>query len=149
MKRIFIVLALITAAAFVITGRASDKSTKEESSSEKAIRQLLSEQAAAQQKADTAALGRIWADDFTFTSSSGEIQTKAQRLAEIKSGELKFDSISMDDVQVRIYGDTAVVTSRGTVKGKRRGQDLTGQSRGMSVYVKKQGRWQIVAVQIT
>ena len=109
----------------------------------------MKEQANAQQKNDTAALERIWADDFTFTNSSGEVQTKAQRLAEIKSGELKFESISIDDVQVRVYGDTAVVTGRGTVKGQRRGQDLTGQSRSTSVSVKKQGRWQVVATQIT
>ena len=116
---------------------------------EQAIRQLMSELANAQQKGDTATLDRIWADDCTFINSSGELQTKAQRLAEIKSGELKFESMRRDDVQVRVYGDTAVVTSRGTVKGQRRGQDFSGQSRGTSVYVKKQGRWQVVATHVT
>jgi uncharacterized protein (TIGR02246 family) len=116
---------------------------------EQAIRQLMSELSNAQQKGDTATLDRIWADDFTFTNSSGEVQTKAQRMAEIKSGELKFESLSRDDVQVRVYGDAAVVTSRGTVKGQRRGQDISGQSRGTSVYVKKQGRWQVVATHVT
>ena len=142
MKRILIVAVLISAASSVTTGQTSGNT-------EQAIRQLMSELANAQVKGDTATLNRIWADDFAFTNSSGEVQTKAQRLAEIKSGELKFESISIDDVQVRVYGDTAVVMSRGTVKGQRRGQDLTGQSRGTSVYVKKQGRWQQVAQQVT
>jgi uncharacterized protein (TIGR02246 family) len=149
MKRILVITVLIIAASFVITGPASGKRARQSGNTEQAIRQLMNEQANAQQKNDTAALERIWADDFTFTNSSGEVQTKAQRLAEIKSGELKFESISIDDVQVRVYGDTAVVTGRGTVKGQRRGQDLTGQSRSTSVYVKKQGRWQVVATQIT
>ena len=148
MKRILVIAVLLIAAS-VVTGHTSSKRARKIGNTEQAIRQLMKEQANAQQKNDTAALERIWADDFTFTNSSGEVQTKAQRLAEIKSGELKFESISIDDVQVRVYGDTAVVTGRGTVKGQRRGQDLTGQSRSTSVYVKKQGRWQVVATQIT
>ena len=148
MKRILVIAVLVIPAS-VVAGHTSGKRARQSGNTEHAIRQLVNEQANAQQKNDTAALERIWADDFTFTNSSGEVQTKAQRLAEIKSGELKFESIRIDDVQVRVYGDTAVVTGRGTVKGQRRGQDLTGQSRSTSVYVKKQGRWQVVATQIT
>jgi ketosteroid isomerase-like protein len=143
MKRILVVAVLITTASSIISGQTSGKNT------EQSIRKLVSELATAQTRNDTSALDRIWAAEFTFTNSSGEVQTKAQRLAEIKSGELKFESLSIDDVQVRVYGDTAVVTSRGTVKGQRRGQDIGGQSRSTSVYVKKQERWQLVATQIT
>ncbi|MEW6211722.1 MAG: nuclear transport factor 2 family protein [Acidobacteriota bacterium] len=149
MKRIIVIAMLMIAASSITTGQTSGKRASQNGDAEQAIRQLVSELVNAQLKGDTATLDRIWADDFTFTNSSGEVQTKAQRLTEIKSGELKFVSMSIDDVQVRVYGDAAVVTSRGTVKGQRRGQDLTGQSRGTSVYVKKQGRWQVVAQQVT
>jgi ketosteroid isomerase-like protein len=50
---------------------------------------------------------------------------------------------------VRVYGNSAVVTSRAALKGQRQGQDISGQYRGIDVYVKKQGRWQIVAAQAT
>jgi len=51
--------------------------------------------------------------------------------------------------QVRVYGNSPVVTSRAALKGQRQGQDISGQYRGIDVYVKKQGRWQIVAAQAT
>jgi uncharacterized protein (TIGR02246 family) len=149
MKRIVVIAMLMIAASSVTMGQTNGKKASRNGNAEQAIRQLMSELANAQLKGDTATLDRIWADDFTFTNSSGEVQTKAQRLAEIKSGELKFDSLSRDEVQVRVYGETAVVTSRGTVKGQRRGQDLSGQSRSTTVYVKRQGRWQVVAQQVT
>ena len=133
MKRIFAVAVLMIAASSVTPGQTNGKKASQSGNAEQAIRQLMSELANAQLKNDTAALDRIWADDFIFTNSSGEVQTKAHRLAEFKSGELKFESLSIDDVQVRVYGDTAVVTSRGTVKGQRRGQDISGQSRSTSV----------------
>jgi uncharacterized protein (TIGR02246 family) len=149
MKRIVVIAMLMIAASSVTMGQTNGKKASRNGNAEQAIRQLMSELANAQLKGDTATLDRIWADDFTFTNSSGEVQTKAQRLAEIKSGELKFDSLSRDEVQVRVYGDTAVVTSRGIVKGQRQGQDLSGQSRSTTVYVKRQGRWQVVAQQVT
>lgn len=60
-----------------------------------------------------------------------------------------FDSYSVDDVNVRVYGDTAVVTSRATLAGKRGDQVLSGQYRGTSVFVKKGEGWQVVASQST
>ena len=74
---------------------------------------------------------------------------RAQRLAEIQSGNRKLELFSVTDVQVRVYGDTAVVTSRAMLKGQRQGQDISGQFRGIDVYVKKQGSWQVVAAQAT
>ena len=79
----------------------------------------------------------------------GVVQTKAQRLAEIQSGDRKLELFSITDVQVRVYGDTAVVMSRAMLKGQRQGQDISGQFRGIDVYVKKQGSWQVVAAQAT
>ncbi len=103
----------------------------------------------AQLTSDTVALDRLWADDHVFTNPLGVVQTKAQRLAEMKSGGRKLESFTVADVQVRAYGDTAVVTSRATLKGHRQGQDISGQYRGIDVYVKKQGQWQVVAAQAT
>jgi len=67
-------------------------------------------------KRDTAALEQIWADDYTFVNGAGEMLSKAQRLQNIKSGATSLDSVTQgDDVKVRIYRDTAVVTSRVTI----------------------------------
>ncbi len=96
-----------------------------------------------------AASDRIFADDFTFTNPYGEIMTKEQRIAEIKPGGIQFMAYTADDVKVRVYGDTAVVTSRATLKGKRGDRDISGQNRIILVFVNKDGHWQAVASQST
>ena len=149
MKRTLVMAVLVIAASSLALGQTGGKKAGQSANTEQAIRQLISQLTNALMKSDTAALDRLWADDYSFTNPSGVVQTKAQRLAELKSGDLKFESFSTDDVQVRVYGDTAVVTSRATLKGRRQGQDIGGQTRGTSVYVKRQGRWQLVAGQAT
>jgi ketosteroid isomerase-like protein len=89
------------------------------------------------------------ADDATFTNPLGEVMTKEQRLSQIKPGGIQFDSYTADDVNVRVYGDTAVVTSRDSLAGKRGDQDISGQYRVTSIFVKKGGNWQLVARQST
>ena len=67
---------------------------------------------------DTAALEQIWADHYTFVNGAGEVLSKPQRLQNIKSGATSLDSVTQGaDVKVRTYRDTAVVTSRVTIKG--------------------------------
>jgi ketosteroid isomerase-like protein len=57
--------------------------------------------------------------------------------------------VEATDVKVRIYGDTAVVTGRGIYKEKYKGADYHSDERWISVFVKKNGRWQCVASQAT
>lgn len=71
--------------------------------------------------------------------------TKAQDLADVKSGAYVITSGVMDDIKVRVYGDTAVVTGRNTVKGQYKGKDISGQTRWTDTWVKSAGRWQCVA----
>lgn len=118
-------------------------------SPEQAVRQLFDELVGSYTKNDASAPTRILADDFTFTNPSGEVMTKEQRIGEIKPGGIQFDSYTADDVKVRVYGDTAVVTHRATLSGKRGAQSLAGQYRATTVFVKKGGNWQVVAAQST
>lgn len=112
---------------------------------EQALRKLVSERDQAIQKADTAAIDRIYADDYIATSATGLVRTKAQVMEDLKSGAIKLESISSDDIEVRVHGDTAIVTGRMTSKGTDRGREISGQRRFTQVYMKKNGRWQIVA----
>jgi ketosteroid isomerase-like protein len=148
MKRILVVAMLVAVCGFVFNQRMSI-SANQKGNDEQAIRQLLKEISAALERADTAALDRIYADDYTLVDDFGVLTTKAPRLAAIKSGELKFESVSFDDVNIRIYGNTSVATFRVTSKGQLKGKEIGGQSRGTSTYVKMKGRWQLVAAQVT
>jgi Ketosteroid isomerase homolog len=67
----------------------------------------------------------------------------------VKSGDLKIESSTNEDMKVQVHGDTAVVTYRSTDKGNYKGNDLSGQYRWTDVFVKRNGRWQIVAGQGT
>ncbi len=116
---------------------------------EQELRKLNEEGAKAYLQRDTKALERIWADDFIFTNPFGEVTTKAQEIANVKSGELTFESFTTDDVQVRTFVDVAVLTGRATVKGHYKGQDISGRYRYTDTYVKLEGRWQIIAAQAT
>ena len=159
MKRILLIAVIVIAASSLALGQKPDKTTDKSkpvgekvaasSSVEQAVQQRLNELNTALGSNDTVALDRIYADDYTLVNMAGVVTTKAQRLAAIKSGELKYESVSVDEVNIRSYGDTAVVTDRATVKLQDKGKDLSGQYRVTLTFVKIKGAWQLVAAQNT
>jgi ketosteroid isomerase-like protein len=73
----------------------------------------------------------------------------AQYLKNRKTGRVEFDSLVVDDVKVRRYGDTAVVTYRSTAEGKDQQGAIDEQRRWTRVFVWQEGRWQPVHSQGT
>jgi ketosteroid isomerase-like protein len=116
---------------------------------EQEIRQLNQELDKAYVQGDTATMNRIFADDLSFISPRGIFSNKIQVLAFLNSGDINYEFYDSDDIDVRIYEDTAVVTSRLTRKGRVKDQDISGKFRYTRVYVKRQEKWQVVAVQAT
>src|SRR5438552_16108992 len=102
-------------------------------------------------KKDTAALERIWADDSTFINAHGGVVTKAERLANLKSGATSLDTIVTDpDMKIRVYGgDVAIAISRVTIKGQYSGKATSGQFQSSIVFAKTPSGWQLVCNQIT
>jgi ketosteroid isomerase-like protein len=148
MKHTLMVAMLAAVSSFALS-QTMHGSANQKGGDEHAVRQMLNELSAAVGRNDIGALDRIYADSFTFVSDSGVLMTKARRLAAMKSGELKYASVSFDDVNVRLYGDTAVATFRTTSKGQSGGQDFGGQYVVTATFVKMHGRWQEVAAQST
>jgi ketosteroid isomerase-like protein len=109
------------------------------------LRQLDQERIQAQIGVDMAALDRLYAEDFIGIGPSGTVRTKAQVIADFTSGSLRFQSITTEDVQWRVYGDTAVETGRSTMNGQDGGKTVPPRNRFTRVWVKRQGRWQLVA----
>jgi uncharacterized protein (TIGR02246 family) len=136
------VLAVLSAAAFA-------QKPADAVAVEKEIRQLEEQLRAAAVKADTAAFERLLADDYTTTNLNGLTRSKAEVIADAKSGAAKTESLTLDSVKVRVYGDAAVLTADRTVKSTLRGQDTSGRLREIRVFVKRNGRWQAVAMQAT
>ena len=89
---------------------------------------------------------RVWADGFIFTSPFGQFTNKEQEIADIRSGDLAFESLSTGDITVKVYGNTAVMAGRLTVKGHYKDRDISGQYSYTNVLEKQQQeRWRIVA----
>ena len=107
--------------------------------------QLDQQRIQAQVGADAAALARLYAPDFIGIGPSGTVRTKAQVLADFTSGTLRFQSITTDEVQWRVYGDTAVETGRSTMIGQDRDKAVPRDNRFTRVWVKRHGHWQLVA----
>ena len=155
MKRIIAIAALLAAATSFAVSQTPDKQTKPAAEkaapagAEQELAQLADQYLAALKSKDAAALGRIWADDLTFITPGGVVQTKAQRLADIQSGATKFDTLDSGERTFRVYGDAAVMTTLTTVKGQYAGQEASGQYRVTQVWARRGGAWQIVAIQMT
>jgi uncharacterized protein (TIGR02246 family) len=117
------------------------------STAEQEIRRLLDELAAAHLHNDGAAFDRLRADDYAFTTADGRFLDKAQMT--LQPGDFALTAYTHEDVRVRVYGDAAVATGGLTLAGTFRGRPRDGHHRWTRVFVKRDGRWQLVANQLT
>lgn len=92
-------------------------------SSEQEIRALEDERNRAILKGDAAALERMTADDYTFITLRGELRTKSEIVKGFQSGSFRYDSRTISDLNIRVYGDTAIVVGRSIQKGSENGRD--------------------------
>ena len=99
---------------------------------------------------DTAALAPIWTDDYTFINPQGALVTRAERLANIGSGNTNVQVIDNErEITVRLYGDAAIVQHLSTLHGTFSGQPTDTDLRGTFVWVRRNGRWRLVTNQLT
>ena len=98
---------------------------------------------------DAEAIGKFLAGDWVIIDPEGGVIDKARFLSVIKSGALTHEMMESDDVNVRTYGDSAVVTALTTTKGKFAGQEFSTRERATDFFVKQGSRWQCVFSQLT
>lgn len=91
----------------------------------------------AELKGDKKAAGALVADDYIGTTQQGETENKTQYLASVVPNA---DMVKSDDYQIRIFGNTAIMTHRGTVEGVR-----NIKFRSTHIWMKRGGKWLIVA----
>jgi len=145
MRTTFITALLIPSTSSITLGQKQGTGNDQRKSIDQIIRQLDNERIQAQMSADTVVLNRIYADDFIGVGPSGTVRTKPQVISDFTSGGLKFQSITTDDVQVRVYKNTAVQTGRSTMIGQDKNKVVPRDNRFTRVWVKLHGNWKLVA----
>ena len=99
---------------------------------------------------DTAALARIWTDNYTFINPQGAIVSREQRLANIGSGSTNVQIIDNErEITVRLFGDMAVVQNLSTLHGTFGGVPTDTDLRGSFVWVRRGGGWKLATNQLT
>ena len=141
---LFIAAAVLTVASMGVAQKQS-ATDSQQTSVEEVIKKLDDERIQAQIHADATALDRIYAADFIGVGPSGRVRTKPQVISDFTSGDLKFQSITTNDVRVRVYGNTAVETGRSTMIGQDRGKAVPRDNRFTRVWIKQVGRWRLVS----
>jgi ketosteroid isomerase-like protein len=113
---------------------------------EQELRQMNDEWVKALVRGDGATLDRITADDFFFAYPM-EGDDKAQFIADVTSGNVRVEYLNRENVSVRIWGATAVLTAKDSAKWFYGGRDFSGHYKIVHVYSQRDGRWQLVSVQ--
>jgi ketosteroid isomerase-like protein len=98
---------------------------------------------------DEQAIAGNMADDFRQIDGYGNLETKQSFVAGILDPKLTIDPYTVEEFEVRMYGDTALLSGRTLMTGKYDGKPFTSNYRYIDVYVRRGGVWKIVSVQIT
>jgi ketosteroid isomerase-like protein len=148
---VLILLLALPTHALAQKGNPSAKATHSTSKAETEIRQAIRDYDGALRRADVTAVQKFWAEEYTFINTRGERLTRADRLANLRTGQTAFDSLAHapQEEKITVYGDVAVYTTLLTIRGLYGGQEQEGSARGLVVWVRRKGQWQQVASQLT
>jgi uncharacterized protein (TIGR02246 family) len=141
-------MAILGLAAACTASEADEPSQAD--TSEQEIRKVEADFEKAVVKGDVEFFDRVLAQDFTHVTQSGKLRTRREWLANHKAGQSPYDALNVDQLSVRVYDNTAVVTAQISPTGKTsEGKPIEGQYRFIRVWVKQAGKWQAVAFQST
>jgi ketosteroid isomerase-like protein len=98
---------------------------------------------------DYEALEDLLADDLTYVHSNGNLDTKDTYIGALRSGATRYLSMVMSGLSVRTDGNTAVVAGSFEARVQTGNGEVNPKPRVLIVYVKRDGRWQMLAWQST
>jgi ketosteroid isomerase-like protein len=110
------------------------------------ILRLEEELRQAEMRVDREALEQFYADDIMVTAPVGVVVDKPLVQEEIRrASTARIEVFDKSDVKVRAYGETAVASYRLIVKGEHEGIEISQQFRVTDVWLRREGRWQVVS----
>ena len=150
MKRIAGLVVLTVAFLALSRGQGSKQSNPvgergvTEGISAREVREVKRLYDVAQLKNDATWFERTFAEDYVWIGPDGIVVPKAEYVRDLASHDLTWESVEAKDMEVRVYGDTAIATGRFFGKGHFKGKPLDERQRFTSVLIKRNGRWQII-----
>jgi len=96
-------------------------------------------------RGDIAAMDSLLADDFIITVEDGGTFSKPGYIAHNGDSAVHVEISEMSDLQVRMHGNTAVVTGAYHEKGTEKGKPYEYRDRFTDVWMNINGRWQVIA----
>lgn len=113
------------------------------------LREIENQLVAAWVAGDPSVHERVLSEDWSVIDAQGRIRNKAEVLEEMfRPGEREISG-RIDEVNVRPYGDWAIVTGKTHVAGRYEGNEINVTLRFMDVFRRREGNWQVVASQAT
>ena len=136
MRNLLVLTLALAMPAFIRTAEAASSAADKA-----AITKMEQEWPEAFVKKDTAKMLGLGTPDCCFVDSSGQLITLKSFVADVKSGAYTVQSMHIDDLKVRVYGDSAVVFGLETEKSRYKGKDASGQYRFVDTWLKRNGQW--------
>jgi ketosteroid isomerase-like protein len=96
-----------------------------------------------------AAVAGNMAEDFRIIDGYGNVDDKRKFVEDILDPKLTIDPYTVEEFEVRLYGDMALLSGRTHMTGKHDGKPFESNYRYIDIYVRRGGDWKIVSVQIT
>lgn len=94
--------------------------------------------------ADARALGELYADDFRYFGPNDVVRNKSSQIAALTSGAVDLIDGRSSDVDIRIYGTTAVVTGKFAGRVRVSGREFAFNEPYSTVWVRQRGEWRLV-----
>jgi ketosteroid isomerase-like protein len=140
-KYVILAAAFLGGATYFTTAQ-----TDERASAERYIKDSEAQWAATEVTGDSAVIDRILADDFIGVAPDGSLYKKPQEIADVRKDKGSYISNSTNTINVRFYGDSAVAQGSETWE-RRTGEPKRGSYVWTDTWVKRNGRWQVVAAE--
>ena len=109
------------------------------------VRQLVTNQVNALLKPSASELNKFYVEEFVATNAQGAVLSKSAVIAALTGGRLTFKSYELEQVDVQIHGNVAVIRTTEKIESN----TGSGRFRHLRVAVRRDGRWQLIATQMT
>jgi ketosteroid isomerase-like protein len=117
----------------------------QESDEANAVLQTERDLAMAYQRSDADVIVQDVMEDYTLTTSTGKVTTRADDIAEAKKNDPKYEMFENYDMKARVHGDAAVVTGKTHTKGMSGEKPFDSLFQFTDTFVKDRGRWRLLA----